>query len=166
MPWQQFSLELVRILVSWPVAAVLIAFLFQSQIRGLIARVSSVRMPGMQIQAPQMPERSTPAAPPNPPPPPLPAGLVLTPAQQQQYVQLLQAERAAARLWEYRYLNRFLARSTQVVLDWLIGLQQATTINAFEAYWMPVITDADQRRTSLMSCRRMCSFRSRVLLSR
>lgn len=146
MPWEQFALEIIRIVISWPVAAVIVAVLFQSEIRGLIARVRSVSMPGMQIQAPQMPERPPVAAPPNPPPPELPAGLVLTPAQQQQFVQIFQAERAAARLWEYRYLNQFLARGTQIVLDWLIGLQQSTTIDAFEAYWIPVITDAAQRR--------------------
>lgn len=145
MPWDQLALEVLRVIVSWPVAIVVVAFLFRAELRGLIIRIRSVSVSGMQIQLPQLPEGPAAGAPPNPPPPQLPAGLQLTAAQQQELIQVFQAERAAARLWEYRYLNHFLARGTQVVLTWLVGLQQATTVNAVEAYWIPIIHDPGQR---------------------
>ena len=60
-----------------------------------------------------------------------------------------EAERGAARIWEYRYLNFFLVPTTQIVLDWFIGLQQPTTIAAFEAAWMMVIQSAPERTAVL-----------------
>lgn len=146
--WAELILEYLRVFVSWPVAVVAIAALFRAAIERLIDRIRSVRGVGVDIQAPQLPER--PAQDVNPPPPALPAGLALTPQQHQQLIQVFQAERAAARIWEYRYLNYFLARSSQVVLNWLSSLPQGTTsVDAFEATWLPLVPDANQRRVIL-----------------
>lgn len=84
-----------------------------------------------------------------PAPAPLPPGLALPPEQQELVKQVFQAERAAARLWEYRFLNLFLARGTQVILDWFVSLGQATTVNAYDAYWITYVTDGTQRRIIL-----------------
>ena len=147
MEWIEPTLEVLRIVVSWPVAAVVIAFLFRNAIRSLLNRIRVLSVPGVQLQTRQLPEGAAPGEREiKPPAPQLPEGLALSPEQQAILRQAFQAERAAARLWEYRYLNYFLARSTQTVLDWLVNLGQATTYDAYDAYWLAFITDANQRR--------------------
>jgi len=63
----------------------------------------------------------------------------------QQIGHLLQSERANAFLWEYRYLNLFLARSTQLVLDWLGTLQQPISVNLLDSHLQAYIVDAQER---------------------
>jgi len=152
MGWPELILEFLRVIISWPVSAVVIAIIFQSPIRGLIDRVRSVSVPGIQLQAMQQPEAVVKGGTQiKLPPLQLPTGLTLAPDQLEVVKQAFQAERAAGRLWEYRYLNYFLARSTQVVLDWLVGLNQVTTADAFDAYWLPLIPDASQRNMIIMA---------------
>ena len=59
---------------------------------------------------------------------------------------LLDAERARAFLWEYRYLNYFLAQQTQRVLDWFASLQTRTSLQFFDTMWLPFIPSAEERR--------------------
>ena len=53
---------------------------------------------------------------------------------------------ARAALWEYRYLNYFLARGTQRVLDWLNALGVQTTATMFDSFWLPFIPNAQERQ--------------------
>lgn len=49
-------------------------------------------------------------------------------------------------MWEYRYLNYYLARGTQLVLDWLIDLPQPTTFSHYDTHWLPIIPSANERQ--------------------
>ncbi|WP_293765910.1 hypothetical protein [uncultured Aquitalea sp.] len=152
-------LEYLKVILTTQVAAGATAItffvLFKDDIKSLLKRVAKVRLPGggefsttqierdseaLQPQGEQLP--TTP-----PDPLPLPDNLTLTPEQQKVVSEAFAAERARAELWEYRYLNYFLAHSTQLVLDWLNALPARTTTSMFDAYWLPVITSTEERRT-------------------
>lgn len=148
MTWYIVLLDYVKALVTWPVAAVVIVLILRRPIVRLIERVVSVRVPGVQLDTRQQPESPAPKPVPETPAPSLPAHIQLTPEQQEQLNKVFQAERAAARLWEYRYLNLFLAPITQLVLNWFMTVQ-LTTGDAFDAFWSQYITDVDQRITIL-----------------
>jgi len=63
--------------------------------------------------------------------------------------QIVKAERATRYLWEYRYLNYFLARHTQLVLDWLVSLESPPTYQLFENFWFQLIPEEKERKTVL-----------------
>ena len=86
-------------------------------------------MPGVHLDAPQQPELAKTKPAPATAAPALP-DVQPTAEQQEALKKVFQAERAAARLWEYRYLNQFLAVSSQLVLDWVAGVG----ITAEDAY--------------------------------
>lgn len=149
-------LEYLKVLLSAPVVAGTIAIvclgLFRGEIRSLIARVGRIRFPGGEVFASQQERTQADLAPREDPPavpqgqqPQLPATITLTPQQAQQIGHLLQSERANAFLWEYRYLNLFLARSTQLVLDWLGTLQQPISVNLVDSHLQAFIVDAQER---------------------
>lgn len=149
-------LEYVKVLLSAPVIAGAVALtflcLFRGEIRALIGRVFRIRFPGGELFASQQ-ERTQAAIAPKEQPPggpqgqqvQLPATVTLTPEQAQQVVAIIQSERANATLWEYRYLNFFLARSTQLVLDWLGTVQQPISVNLIDSYLQSFIVDAQER---------------------
>jgi hypothetical protein len=53
-------------------------------------------------------------------------------------------ERARAYLWEYRYLNYFLLRHTQMVLDWYFNHEDAT-LPKYHEYWKEYIVSEKER---------------------
>ena len=59
--------------------------------------------------------------------------------------QLIKSERGGRYLWEYRYLNFFLARHTQQVFDWFINCVNPPTYEMFGHYWMYLIPDEKER---------------------
>lgn len=63
--------------------------------------------------------------------------------------QLVKTERASRYLWEYRYLNYFFARHTQVVLDWFVGCESPPTFELFENFWFHMIPDKNERKIVL-----------------
>ena len=91
-------------------AAVVIIAILRREIRDLASRIVRVKFPGGELQARQQAEAGAPMgnAGVNPPPPPLPDGLQISDQQRTAIVQVIQSQTAAARLWEYRYLNHFL----------------------------------------------------------
>lgn len=129
-------------------------WLFKDDIRGLLRRVAKIRFPGgSELSTSQLDRESEeieprgewpPAAPPEPQS--LPENLSLTPEQVEAVAEAFKAERARATLWEYRYLNFYLAPTTQRVLDWLASLSSRTTFGLFDSFWMPIIPDAQERR--------------------
>lgn len=148
MAWYLVVLDYIKALVTWPVAAVVIVFLLRRALVSLIERVVSVRMPGVQLDTRQQAETAATKPAPQTPAPQLPANMQLTAEQQEELRKVFQAERAAARLWEYRYLNLFLALGTQLVLQWFMSVQ-VTTEDAYDVFWSQYITDANQRKTIL-----------------
>lgn len=154
----QLILEYLRVILSPQgiVALILLVFFyrFHGDVRALIGRIASIRLPGgTEVSTPQL-GRATDekAALKEPPPlpldatPVLPSGVHLSPEQAQAVAEVFKAERARAYLWEYRYLNYFLVANTQRVLDWLAGLQERTTLPTYDAFWIPIIPKAQERR--------------------
>lgn len=148
-------LDYLKVILTWPViGGGLIGaflFLFKSQIGSLISRVGRIKFPGGELTTSQQEKIELVAPGPVTPSkdPELPKGLHLNPDQMAQVEGYVHAQRAAAYLWEYRYLNFFLAKATQNVLDWLVSLKQSTTIGAYEAMWMHAIQLAEERNAIL-----------------
>lgn len=147
-------LDYLRVLLSAPVLFALIAGLFLSHfsedIKALLLRVAKIRFPGgAEVSTPQSSrlEEEEGKEPPNPDQVQI-QGLPsdLTPEQRQVVEHLIRSHIATAYLWEYRYLNYFLARGTQLVLDWLAGLLQPTTYSHYDTHWLPLIPSANERR--------------------
>lgn len=150
-------LEYFKVLLSAPVMFSLVALLFiywfREDIKALILRIAKIRFPGgAEVSTPQSNQLTVEEQRPAPQPDVnnlapitgLPADL--TTPQRTMIEQLIRSHIATAYIWEYRYLNYFLARVTQVVLDWLIGLPQATTYAHFESVWIPIIPSANERQ--------------------
>lgn len=150
-------LEYLTVLLSAPpVVAVLILIgmsRFSDDIRDLLSRVAMIRLPGGAEVATQQSrgivdeERTTTPNPEEIPVRGLPLGL--TPAQQQEIASLIRSHIANAHLWEYRYLNFFLARSTQVALDWLIGIAEPITIGHYDSWFLAVVPSARERKAMI-----------------
>ena len=146
-------LEYIKVLTSPAILALagVIFFIlyYKAEISALLTKPLRIRFPGGEVTTSQL-EKATEALPnaevgvPPAPPPQLPQN-VLTPEQVQQIEDAFKAERARAALWEYRYLNYFLARSTQHVLDWLGGLGVNTTTAMLDSFWLPFIPSAAER---------------------
>lgn len=160
----ELILEYARVLLSGaPIVGILVAvflIVFRNDLRALMRRVATIRFPGGELSTTQAERASAAttepeAAPPAPPPEPgtLPDSLSLSPDDQQRLREFLEAERARAALWEYRYLNLFLVPHTQRVLDWLANLQQRTTAQMYDSFWMPLIPDSNERAAILDALR-------------
>ncbi|TAJ07244.1 MAG: hypothetical protein EPO61_14885 [Nitrospirae bacterium] len=157
MELARLVLEYMKVLFSAPVifGVVALAFLmmFRKDIAGLIGRIFRIKFPGgSEIIASQQERVQEDIAPRQQPPALadqtqilLPVGINVSQEQAQQIRQLIQSERANAALWEYRYLNLFLVRSTQAVLDWLATLPQPVSRNFFDSFLQPFIPDANER---------------------
>ncbi|KVR47568.1 hypothetical protein WK16_06715 [Burkholderia ubonensis] len=126
-------LEYLKVVLSWPVVVGLGATVgtlwFRTELRALINRIASLEFPGGKLVTQQAmiedesvigeAAQSVPAD--NATPPAL-QGLRLSAEDQATLRNVFVSERAAARMWEYHYLNYYFAPSTQHVLNWLIGL--------------------------------------------
>ena len=150
-------LEYLTVLLSAPpVVAVLVLIgmsRFSDDLKDLLSRVARIRLPGGAEVATQQSrgivddERATTPNPEEIPVQGLPVGL--TPDQQQEIASLIRSHIANAYLWEYRYLNFFLARSTQVALDWLIGIAEPITISHYDSWFLPVVPSARERKAMI-----------------
>ena len=153
-------LEYLKLFLSSQiVAGVIVAvFLwsFRPELRNLLNRIAKIKFPGgaevftSQIarsneDLPALGEKPTPLSAESSEASSLPSKLTVSPEQLQTLEEAFAAERARAFLWEYRYLNYFLARSSHRVLDWLAGLSVRTTIGTFDAFWLPVFPLAQER---------------------
>jgi hypothetical protein len=150
-------LEYMKVLLSAPpiAGAVVTIFLalFRDEIRTLIRRTASIRFPGGELStsqiertAEELAENPEQPALPTTEPPSLPPGLTLGPEEQRKLFEFIKAERARAALWEYRFLNLYLVRNTQRVLDWLASLSQRTTFRLFDAFWAPIVPNPQERQ--------------------
>ncbi len=58
---------------------------------------------------------------------------------------IIELHKTNAIIWKFKYLNLFLVRDTQEVLDWLMRLNHTTTWDLFEQIWQPRITFTNAR---------------------
>lgn len=147
-------LEYLRAILSTPVIvgaiALIFIHLFRKQMGGLIDRVWRIKFPGGELSASQQ-ERARELEPPAATGPlsardvNLPANVNLNPEQTGQVLHLIQSERANATLWEYRYLNYYLVRNTQMVLDWLASQPQPLSLRLVDSLLQPTIPDTNER---------------------
>lgn len=153
-------LEFIKVFLSTHIviSVLIIVFIskFHKEIAGLINRILSIKFPGGgELSMSQSEKISTELSTSNSPPPippaqnDLPQNLSLTPEQVRTIQEIIQSERANSYLWEYRYLNFFLARGTQHVLDWLTSLQQRPSIRLFDNIWGSIITNPAERQAIL-----------------
>lgn len=149
-------LEYVRVLCSGPVVSVIAVLIFlvmfREDVKALMLRVASIRLPGgaefHASQSAQQEREARAAARPVPDPEPEPQPLNfngLTAQQREEIENIIRGERANAYLWEYRYLNFFLVYRTQQVLDWLASVPQPVSIQLYSSYWLPSIPSAEER---------------------
>ena len=154
MEIETLVLEYFRVLLTAPpllsIVAVIFIFKFAEDIKALLLRVAKIRLPGGAEFDTQQ-GRSVADEKPTPtletqgiPVQGIPPGLA--PAQEQAIAQLIRAHIATAYLWEYRYLNYFLARGTQLALDWFVGLPQPTTYSHYDSFVLPIVTSARERQ--------------------
>ena len=152
-------LEFLKIIFSSPpiagAVAVVCLIFFKQELKALILRLAKINFPGGTAEFASQIEKSNErlpisAEPPKPTEAPtLPQNISLSPEDANRIRQTFDAERARATLWEYRYLNHFLARHTQQFLDWLISLSMSTTIPMADAWWLPIVPNATERKAIL-----------------
>ena len=150
-------LEYLKVLLSAPpllsLVAVVFIYKFAGDIRELMSRVARIRLPGGAEVATQQSRRvvsGEPTTPPNTDEIPvqgIPSGL--TPAQEQDIASLVRSHIATARLWEYRYLNYFLARATQLTLDWFVGLVHPVTYGHYDSFFLPIVSSTRERQAMI-----------------
>ena len=155
--------EIASVLLSWPVAVLVIALLFigkfESAIRGYLEGMTSLKLPG-GIQSERQPptERDTEE---------LPEGTTmltpdhqaaidevfkllafkqqLTEAQKSAVEKLYQEESQQSLLWKFRYLSSLFVHNTKRVLKWLLTYPGQTR-NTVDIYWTALIPDKAQRK--------------------
>lgn len=154
----QIVLEYLKVLLSAPVVVgvVVLAFflLFRDPITKLLERWADwkIRFPGGTEISAQTSQPLESSAGPEVDPADVPMDNVptnLTGEQRRAIVDILRSLTANAYLWEYRYLNYFLVRATQIVLDWFVGLDSSVTRARYDAVWLPIIVSPEQRRAIL-----------------
>lgn len=163
MEFAKVILQYVQAILSWPVATFTMAamtfWIFRSDIKLLIGRIAEISLPGGSKVSMSQTEQSAKEAKTtkNPEVPEaeankplnLPADVNLTPEQLTAVRQLYLAERANAYLWEYKYLNYFLAYRTQQVLDWFVTTAAPVSRSLFDNVWMSLILEVEERQAIL-----------------
>jgi hypothetical protein len=140
-----------QIIVSF--AVIVFLFWFRADLKALIGRIAMIKFPGGgELHTSQLERTKEDLPPKGEVPPPTPAeGSAAKPdpassaSEAKDFKDRYEAERAKAYLWEYRYLNLFLAPMTQRVLDWFAGFNGRTTLSAADSYWLPFISVAQER---------------------
>lgn len=150
----ELILEYLKVILTAPVfsgvIAGLVLFLFNEDIKALLKRVAKIKFPGgAEVSTPQSnmlaeEDDKNPPELPNQPIHGLPLGL--TPEQNQTVEQIIRSHISNAYLWEYRYLNLFLVRATQMVLDWLAACTQPVTYAQYDSLWLPTVPAAVERQ--------------------
>jgi len=125
--------------------------LFKSDIKALILRIAKIRLPGGgEISTPQLEKQvkenilDKPIV--------LPKDTddknipdTLNKSELETIKTLLNAEKSRAYLWEYQYLNYYFVNGTQRVLDWLVSLENKTSLSLFDTSWLPIIPSPSER---------------------
>lgn len=159
METASLTLEYLKVLLSPQMVVGVVGFtfffLFREDIKALLLRIAKIRFPGGAEVSTSQSERQIKEENIGQKPLPVPASSLpglpndLTQQQRVAIENILKAERATSYLWEYRYLNYFFVYRTQMVLDWLISLNQPTTYSHFDATWLPIIPSANERGATI-----------------
>jgi hypothetical protein len=151
MGTKEIVLEYLRVILSAPpmvaVTVIFMLVLFREDIKALLLRVAAIRLPGgaeLLMPQSQRQEGETHNRLPEVQPPVVEIPNLST-QQRQEIENLIKSERANAYQWEYRYLNHFLVRGTQVVLDWLASMPQPISIHFATSFWLPIIPSTEER---------------------
>jgi hypothetical protein len=148
----QIVLEYIKALLTSQVVAGTVALtiilIFKREIKDLLLRVATIKLPGgTEFSAPQasrIEEDSNQKK--------LPASASdgpdlksLLSGTDDSVRAAFEAERARAYLWEYRYLNHFLAFHTQQVLDWLSQIQSPASLSLYDTVWLMAVPSTVER---------------------
>ena len=153
------ALEYLRVILSWPsVTAILgaaILLLFRRELAAHIQRIKTVSFPGGSIDTLQQQrapiEQSIVASTTTEPPISTSAersdgSILLSSSDAAKLKGWITSTRTASLIWEFRYLNFFLAPSTQKILEWISTLEGgATSYNGYDAVWVPIISNQQER---------------------
>jgi hypothetical protein len=163
----ELLLEYLKVILSWPVMGALLGLAvvrtFRPQIASILERPLKLKWPGggatfgsqERTARAELPASTTPpAVPSSESGVTLPDGLQEASETGRDVVQLVQSERAHAALWEYRYLNLYLVRGTQMVLDWLATLPQGISTAFYDSQLQAHIADANERIAILNALQR------------
>lgn len=140
-------LAYLHALLTWPLVAGLFAgaflLLFHKEIQSFLARLAHVKFLGNEASAPLQ----------TPPPPETDAKIEIAKIEtalqnvddSEAHEPLLEAERLTATLWEFRYLNYYLAMGTQWVLNWFVSQPNGAPESLYNATWAPNLANAGER---------------------
>ena len=153
MEVHQIVLAYLEVLLSWPplvgLLGTVVLVLFKKEVRSLIGRIARIRFPGGgEIALPQAPPTDTKDA------PEVPEGDIVelpsdvSGAEADRLREAIRSERAATYLWEYRYLNLYLVRATQLVLD-RISSAGPIALRLLDSYLQAFIPSANERNAIL-----------------
>jgi len=145
-------LEYVKVALSAPVmsaaVAIGIAFMYRRPTTALINRIAMLKVAGVgELQTSQAAreESSTHEAGAVPLPLPAESAPVAGNLNDQGAAALIKAERERAYLWEYRYLNLYLVRGTQMVLEWFAARESPTAFQVYDGWWSSLVVDPNER---------------------
>jgi hypothetical protein len=122
--------------------ALTVIFLFKKEIRDLLLRVATIKLPGGAEVSAHQSLRVEKGMTEDVELKPLPDDT------NDAVRQAFEAERARAFFWEYRYLNYFLVLSTQRVLDWL-SKQSSVALRGYHNAWIMQIPSVVERNAIL-----------------
>ena len=145
----QIILDYVKAILTPQVIAGAVAFtvifLFRREMRDLLLRVATIKLPGGAEVSAHQSLRVEKGVTDDVEPKPLPDDM------NDAIRQAFEAERARASLWEYRYLNYFLVLPTQRVLDWLSKIQAPASFSLYDAVWIMAIPSVVERKAILQA---------------
>ena len=154
METAKLILEYVKVILTAPVLFTTITgifiFKFNEDIKALLSRIAKIKLPGGTEVSTHQSNRSTKEEGKKPPNTEdvsvdgIPTGL--TSEQQKAIEDLIRSHIANTYLWEYRCLNYYLVRNTQVILDWFAtSLSQGVIYAYYDSFWLPHIPSENER---------------------
>jgi hypothetical protein len=148
----QIVLEYLKVALSAPVMSAAIAFglalLYKKPAIALINRIAMLKVAGIgELQTSQAARAEPSTHEGSEAPQPLPAESVSAAGNLSDptATALVKAERERAYLWEYRYLNLFLVRGTQIVLEWFAARESPTAFQVYDGWWSSLVLDPNER---------------------
>lgn len=139
-------------LLSWPVIVLVLGLVlskrFKDQIAALIDRIAKIELPwgGGTVQTPQQIANVQADAAQSPVPATTPEAVSANEQDATTLRALAIGEKNRAAFFEYQYLNLYLVPHTQLVLDWIAGLDRSISTREYDAWWMQRIPVPDERR--------------------
>ena len=161
-------LEYFRVLLTFPVltsvVAVIFIFTFTEDIKALLLRVATIKLPGgTEVSMPQsnVPDSEQELESTSETGQRFIEEIIdgLNQEKQKEIGQLVSMYIGHAELWEFRYLNYFLVPQTQRVLDWFVRYTNSAYVS-YDAIWLPYIPSANDRQQifNVLQAHRLVSY--------